>query len=57
MKRRRVAKWLWLLALGAVLAGVSGCETNDPDNVSVRPWNAPQGSQGGALDGMNYQHE
>jgi hypothetical protein len=57
MKRRHVSKWLWLLALGAVLAGVSGCETKDPDNVSVRPWNTPQGSQGGALDGMNYQHE
>jgi hypothetical protein len=52
----RAANWLLLLALVAILAGVTGCATNDPDNASVRPWNAPSGA-GGALGGMNYQHE
>jgi len=35
-------KWLLLLVLGALLLGVAGCETNEPENASVRPWNAPQ---------------
>jgi hypothetical protein len=54
---RRVAKWFWLIAVGAILAGAGGCASNDPDNVSVRPWNTPQNWEGGALGGMNYQHE
>jgi hypothetical protein len=53
----RAASWFLLLALVAVLAGVTGCATNDPENASVRPWNTPQGWEGGALGGMNYQHQ
>lgn len=41
------ARLLLLLALGAVLVNVSGCQTDDPENVSVRPWNAPKGWEGG----------
>jgi hypothetical protein len=52
----RATHWLLLLAFVAILAGVSGCATNDPDNASVRPWNAPDGTSG-ALGGMNYQHQ
>jgi hypothetical protein len=52
----RATHWLLLLALVAILAGVSGCATNDPDNASVRPWNTPQNG-GGALGGINYQHQ
>jgi hypothetical protein len=48
--------WLLLLVLVTILVGVTGCETNDPDNASVRPWNAPDGTSG-ALGGMNYQHQ
>jgi len=33
-----------------------GCASTDPDNASVRPWNSPEGWQGGVLGGMNYQH-
>jgi hypothetical protein len=52
----RATHWLLLLALVSILAGVSGCATNDPDNASVRPWNTPAGG-GGALGGINYQHQ
>jgi len=49
--------WLWLLALIALLAGVSGCATNEADNASVRPWNTPQGWENGMGGMMNQQHE
>ena len=52
----RAAQWLWLFALGAVLFGVTGCATNEPENASVRPWNTPQGWEGG-MHMMNQQHE
>ena len=54
--KRLAADWLWLLALGAVLWGVAGCATNDPDNASSRPWSTPQGWEGG-MPMMNQQHE
>jgi hypothetical protein len=41
------AKWFWLFALIAILAGVGGCSTDEPQNASVRPWNAPQSWEGG----------
>ncbi|MFZ0825850.1 MAG: hypothetical protein WAO02_00355 [Verrucomicrobiia bacterium] len=50
------ARWLLLLLLGAVLLGVSGCETNEPGNDSVRPWNTPQGWEG-SMPMMNQQHQ
>ena len=56
MKHSRTAKWFLLLALGAILAGASGCQTNEPQNASVRPWNSPQGWENG-LGSMNTQHE
>jgi hypothetical protein len=54
--KHRAARWILVFALGAVLAGVSGCETNEPQNASVRPWNSPQGWENG-LPVMNQQHE
>jgi hypothetical protein len=53
---RRPAKWLLLLLLGVVLAGVSGCQTNEPENASVRPWNTPESWSGG-MNMLNQQHE
>lgn len=39
-----VLGFLWLL----VVLGTSGCSTTqDSDNSSVRPWNAPQGWENG----------
>jgi len=55
MKWRAVQR-LCLFALGAVLLGVAGCSTNEPGNASVRPWNTPQGWEGG-MPIMNQQHE
>jgi hypothetical protein len=48
--------WLWLLVLGAVLFGVSGCTTNEAGNDSVRPWNTPQSWEGGSPM-LNQQHQ
>jgi hypothetical protein len=53
--KRRVAQFLLLLAFGLVLVGVSGCMSEEPDNASVRPWNAPQGWENG-LPMMDQQH-
>jgi hypothetical protein len=50
------AKWFWLFALIAILAGVGGCSTDEPQNASVRPWNAPQSWEGGLPVDMG-QHE
>ena len=52
----RAGKILFLLALVAILTSVSGCQTDDPSNASVRPWNTPQGWEGG-LPIQNQQHE
>ena len=41
------AKLLLLIALGAVWVSVSGCQTDDPENVSVRPWDSPNGMENG----------
>jgi hypothetical protein len=49
-------KWLLLLLLGLLLFGVAGCETNEPDNASVRPWNSPQGWEGNSPM-LNEQHQ
>jgi hypothetical protein len=37
------ARLLLLLAMSMVWVCVSGCQTDDPENVSVRPWNSPTG--------------
>jgi hypothetical protein len=50
------AKCFLLLALVAILLGVSGCESDEPENASVRPWNAPQGWENGLPVDMG-QHE
>jgi hypothetical protein len=50
----RAVRWLLLLLLGGMLVGVSGCETYEPENNSVRPWNTPQDWEGG-LPMMNQQ--
>lgn len=49
------ANLLLLLALLAMVAGLCGCASTDPDNASVRPWNAPQGWES-PLGGMDMQH-
>jgi len=46
---------LMLVALVAVAAIVSSCASEESDNASVRPWNAPAGWENG-LSGMDTQH-
>jgi hypothetical protein len=50
-----LSKLVMLAALAAVLFGAAGCA--EPENASARPWNSPEGFEGGALGGMNYQHQ
>ena len=47
---------LLLLAMAAVLLGITGCQTDQPSNDSARPWNAPQGWEGG-MPIQNEQHQ
>jgi hypothetical protein len=51
----RVTHWLWLFLALATLFLVGGCASTEPDNASTRPWNAPQGWEGG-LPIMDQQH-
>jgi hypothetical protein len=41
---------LLVLIVGSAL--LTGCATADPDNLSVRPWNAPKGWENGLPSGM-----
>jgi hypothetical protein len=51
MKRASIHRcWLWLLlALTVVGFGAVGCSSTEPDNLSSRPWNSPEGWQNGSL--------
>jgi hypothetical protein len=52
----RVGQFFLLLAFSAILMGVVGCATNEPENASVRPWNSPQGWENG-MPIQQQQHE
>jgi hypothetical protein len=53
----RVVQLVLLLALASLAVFASGCASTESDNASVRPWNTPQGWEGGALGGMDgMQH-
>ena len=53
----RAAQLLLFLALVSAAILLNGCSSLEPDNASVRPWNAPQAWEGNALGGMdNMQH-
>ena len=49
-------KWYFLLLLSILVLGVTGCETSEPQNASVRPWNSPQGWEGNSPM-LNEQHQ
>lgn len=51
----RSSNLLLLLALVALVAGLCGCASTEPENASVRPWNTPQGWENG-LGAMDTQH-
>jgi hypothetical protein len=49
---------LLLALLLAVLGlGAAGCASTEPDNLSSRPWNSPEGWQNGSMPmGMTQPH-
>ncbi|MDB6121371.1 MAG: hypothetical protein JWQ71_364 [Pedosphaera sp.] len=49
---RLVAAVLLALAIGFACGG---CASTEPDNVSSRPWNSPEGWQNGSLPGTLTQ--
>jgi hypothetical protein len=38
---------LLIFSLAMIAAVFTGCATDDPDNVSARPWNHPRGWESG----------
>ena len=46
-------RWALLLLLSLAALGLSGCASTESENVSERPWNAPQGWENG-LPGAMY---
>ena len=53
--KTRAAQLLLFLALVATAFLFNGCSSLESDNASVRPWNSPQGWEGGALGGLDSQ--
>ncbi len=46
-------RFLLLATFAAGLLFAAGCQTtDDPENASVRPWNAPKGWESGMPSGM-----
>jgi hypothetical protein len=41
--------WALLMVLASLALGSAGCATTEPENVSSRPWNQPQGWETGGL--------
>jgi ABC-type uncharacterized transport system auxiliary subunit len=54
----RAVHCLLLLMVAAMAMVLSGCASTESDNASVRPWNSPEGWQGGAIGDMmsDQQH-
>jgi hypothetical protein len=55
MKRCGVSILLLLMLVSLALA-VTSCASDEPDNASVRPWNAPQSWENGMGGMEDYQH-
>ncbi len=45
-------RWVFLLGLVLGAMGLSGCASTEPENVSERPCNRPQGWETGLPSGM-----
>jgi hypothetical protein len=52
----RATQLLLLLALASLALAISGCASDEPDNASVRPWDAPQSWENGMGGMQDYQH-
>jgi hypothetical protein len=49
-------RWVFLLLLALCALGASGCASTEPENASVRPWNAPKGWETGIPGAMTEGH-
>ena len=57
MRMVSMPRWAFLLLLAlAALAGGGCATTSESDNMSERPWNAPQGWETGLPSGMSNQY-
>jgi hypothetical protein len=52
MNGRPLTRWIWLLLLVAASAGLVGCKTAEPENVSPIPWGRTQTWEHGFPGGM-----
>ncbi|MBI3417159.1 MAG: hypothetical protein HY043_17860 [Verrucomicrobia bacterium] len=54
MKRSPLAspRIAFALLLGAIAFVLIGCATDDPDNLSARPWNTPKTWENGLPSGL-----
>ena len=53
---RLVSSFLLLMLFAVMLLGAVGCASTEPQNASVRPWDAPQGWENGIPSGMYQNH-
>jgi hypothetical protein len=51
-----VVHFLLFLALVSLALAATSCASDEPDNASVRPWNAPQDWENGMGGMEDYQH-
>jgi hypothetical protein len=54
--KRLCSSFLLLVLFGLMVLGAAGCASTDPENASVRPWNAPEGWENGIPTGMYQNH-
>ena len=50
------SSFLLLVLFALMLFGAAGCASTEPENASVRPWNAPEGWENGIPSGMYQNH-
>jgi len=53
---RFLSSFLLLVLFALMLVGAAGCASTEPENASVRPWNAPEGWENGIPSGMYQNH-
>jgi hypothetical protein len=49
------SRWVFLLLLILAAVAGNGCASTEPENVSEKPWNSPQGWETGLPSGMFNQ--
>ena len=53
---RLCSSFVLCILFALVMIGASGCASTEPENASVRPWNAPNGWENGIPSGMYNQN-